>query len=598
MKASKIIGFLLCLAFVTTSVAASQEGPLAVSPASEMGIAKVNQLCPTFSWTAVDAAVGYRVEVFTAAHEMELSHDELASFSYPVLTKEIRGAALSWTPSSDQCLSNEEVYVWYVQAIDDSGAGVWSQGRSFRIEASLRFAPIEETLNETLGEHGVEKEIIVGIIDQVRAKTGVRTGGKTPVQISDGDPRASIQYGIELDWQTKLGYLAGQANSTNTGNGNAYFGAFAGNSNVTGDFNTMIGHHAGRFTTSSDNTFVGTAAGFNNTTGFGNTFFGRDAGVNNVGGYKNLFLGYFAGYNNTSGSNNTFVGYRAGYSNNAWLNTFLGYYAGQANTSGNENTFMGHQAGYNTSIGSANTFVGSTAGNNNVNGGFNIFLGRRAGYYETGSNKLYIDSSDTSSPLIWGDFGTDVVNINGKLGVGQTSPTWPVEVRTSGSNAVILCEYTGGAINYINAIPGYGNFGVVNNYPLRLVVNSLWRLRLDPDNSLTMRNGATCTAGGVWTDASSRDLKEDINDLSASQAMDALDKLKPVTYKYKADKEDEYVGFIAEEVPDLVASKDRKGMSPMDVVAVLTKVLQEQQRINEELRKEIAELKSQVRLNK
>ena len=37
------------------------------------------------------------------------------------------------------------------------------------------------------------------------------------------------------------------------------------------------------------------------------------------------------------------------------------------------------------------------------------------------------------------------------------------------------------------------------------------------------------------------------------------------------------MGFIAEDVPDLVATKDRKGLSPMDIVAVLTKVLQEQQ---------------------
>jgi hypothetical protein len=53
--------------------------------------------------------------------------------------------------------------------------------------------------------------------------------------------------------------------------------------------------------------------------------------------------------------------------------------------------------------------------------------------------------------------------------------------------------------------------------------------------------------------------------------------LNPVKYNYKADKEDEHLGFIAEDVPELVASKDRKGMSPMDVVAVLTKVVQEQQ---------------------
>jgi hypothetical protein len=44
-----------------------------------------------------------------------------------------------------------------------------------------------------------------------------------------------------------------------------------------------------------------------------------------------------------------------------------------------------------------------------------------------------------------------------------------------------------------------------------------------------------------------------------------------------------HLGFIPEDVPELVASSDRKGMSPMDVVAVLTRVVKEQQEINREL---------------
>jgi hypothetical protein len=41
------------------------------------------------------------------------------------------------------------------------------------------------------------------------------------------------------------------------------------------------------------------------------------------------------------------------------------------------------------------------------------------------------------------------------------------------------------------------------------------------------------------------------------------------------DKDEKHVGFIAEDVPELVAMKDRKSLSPMDIVAVLTKVVQE-----------------------
>ena len=62
------------------------------------------------------------------------------------------------------------------------------------------------------------------------------------------------------------------------------------------------------------------------------------------------------------------------------------------------------------------------------------------------------------------------------------------------------------------------------------------------------------------------------------RAMTALRELQPSRFNYKIDKEEEHVGFIAEDVPDLLANKDRNGLSPMDIVAVLTKVVQEQQK--------------------
>jgi hypothetical protein len=67
--------------------------------------------------------------------------------------------------------------------------------------------------------------------------------------------------------------------------------------------------------------------------------------------------------------------------------------------------------------------------------------------------------------------------------------------------------------------------------------------------------------------------------LSADEAQTALSQLEPVRFNYKADKTDECLGFIAEDVPALVATADRKGLSPMDIVAVLTKVVQEQKEI-------------------
>jgi hypothetical protein len=43
-------------------------------------------------------------------------------------------------------------------------------------------------------------------------------------------------------------------------------------------------------------------------------------------------------------------------------------------------------------------------------------------------------------------------------------------------------------------------------------------------------------------------------------------------------------------VPELVATKDRKGLSPMDIVAVMTKVVQELKAENEALKADIFSL--------
>ena len=66
-----------------------------------------------------------------------------------------------------------------------------------------------------------------------------------------------------------------------------------------------------------------------------------------------------------------------------------------------------------------------------------------------------------------------------------------------------------------------------------------------------------------------------------------MTRLEPVTFNYKQDLGEQYVGFIAEDVPEIVASADRTGLSAMDIVAVLTRVLQLQQQ-------QIADLESRL----
>jgi acetolactate synthase small subunit len=71
--------------------------------------------------------------------------------------------------------------------------------------------------------------------------------------------------------------------------------------------------------------------------------------------------------------------------------------------------------------------------------------------------------------------------------------------------------------------------------------------------------------------------------------VETLKSLQSVTFKYRKDDEP-HVGFIAEDVPEIVATKDRKGLSAMDIVAVLTRVVQQQQEQIEALKARVMAL--------
>ena len=101
--------------------------------------------------------------------------------------------------------------------------------------------------------------------------------------------------------------------------------------------------------------------------------------------------------------------------------------------------------------------------------------------------------------------------------------------------------------------------------------------------------------GEDWVDSSSRELKENIAELKREEAFETLRQMTPVTYSYKSDATHETnVGFIAEDVPELVSTPDRKGMVSMEVVAVLTKVVQEQQEMISEQQEMITQLNAEV----
>ncbi len=78
---------------------------------------------------------------------------------------------------------------------------------------------------------------------------------------------------------------------------------------------------------------------------------------------------------------------------------------------------------------------------------------------------------------------------------------------------------------------------------------------------------------------SSRSLKNDIRAMSSGEAHEVLNQLNPVKYSLKSDPDREtQLGFIAEDVPEQVGTGDRSAVNSDHIVAVLVRVVQEQQK--------------------
>jgi Chaperone of endosialidase len=101
-------------------------------------------------------------------------------------------------------------------------------------------------------------------------------------------------------------------------------------------------------------------------------------------------------------------------------------------------------------------------------------------------------------------------------------------------------------------------------------------LGVNPIHPIALAGGAHCFEGREWRNASSISCKKDIKELPMDDALAALEALRPVTFTY-LDGDETRAGFIAEEMPDLLATGDRRSLSPMEIVAVLAQVVKAQQ---------------------
>jgi tetratricopeptide (TPR) repeat protein len=343
-----------------------------------------------------------------------------------------------------------------------------------------------------------------------------------------------------------------------SGHNSTATGAFT---TANGDYSTAMGYSteaSGDYSTAMG---YGTEASASYSTAMG----GHTRAINNystaMGYYTeavNVYSTAMGSYTLAGGEASTAMGGYTRAINN--YSTAMGY---ETEAGGDYSTAMGYgtEAG-----GEASTAMGY---NSDASGYYSTAMGigtEASGYYSTAMG--YFSKAEGISAVAIGRSGK--AHHDGSVVISANIHGTSYDSVYTGGNEQLVLRADGGM--YITNTSGEATYN-----PSRIINTSI---------------GAYLSSGGTWTNASSREYKENISNLSLEQAINTVQQLQPVTYNYKADQEENCVGFISEDVPDLVAVKDRKGLSPMDIVAVLTKVVQNQQQEMEIMKEEIKRLKN------
>jgi Chaperone of endosialidase len=210
------------------------------------------------------------------------------------------------------------------------------------------------------------------------------------------------------------------------------------------------------------------------------------------------------------------------------------------------------------------------------------------------------------------------VSREGRVGIGTETPSAKLHVLTAEAGAAVIrvqnnsssgysgIEYmsTSGTavlffgVDHINTTTRFNSLGrpiviLISSVEVARVTGTGIGIGINPAHPLHLASGAHCTAGGTWTNSSSVALKEEITALPSGTCAKVVLDLRPVRFRYKGTEE-WHNGFIAEDVPDLVATVDRKGLASMDIVAVAVGALQELSQRFETLEARVKTLEQQA----
>jgi hypothetical protein len=420
-------------------------------------------------------------------------------------------------------------------------------------------------------------EAAAGGASSINDLTDAKTFGTGSIMLGDTTTgtlsNANYNVGVGVDMLNSL--TSGYANiaigfesckDLTTGHNNVAVGHATLYENIGGEQNVAIGANALQNNTSGNyNTAVGKSALVANTTASNNTAVGYFALVANTTATDNVAVGTLALRDNTTGSQNTAVGrYAAQNVTTGTFNTVVGYEALDTATSAHYNTTIGVYSGRDTTSGSYNTFLGAHSGNSNTTGVDNVYIGYSTGSYSipmtTGSNNTVIGAYSRPS-------------------------------ANNGTNQIVLGRNIVGAGNSTFRVGAASNTA-----------------------TLTLNGGAV-----TFSVSSDERLKENIVD--STVGLNFINDLRPVTYKWKAEKDvptdmsyykegsdkpckgfgKTNYGFIAQEVKSTIDNYsladgqnihrvDTDGtqeLAPAELVPMLVKAIQE-------LSEEVEKLKLQL----
>jgi len=208
------------------------------------------------------------------------------------------------------------------------------------------------------------------------------------------------------------------------------------------------------------------------------------------------------------------------------------------------------------------------------------------------------------------------IDASGNVGIGTSSPSGNFQI--SGGNPRIRFSNTAGTAStlFFGADSGVAWLGTETNSDCYFITNNAEKMRITAGGEVYIAgtadqgaynlqvNGTGVWGAGAYVNGSDARLKDDITTLN--DGLNVISQLRPVTFKYKPDySKDQNVqtGFIAQELQTALEGKDyldgivQAGPNHLNVayqslIPILTKAIQEQQAMIDELKAKVAALEA------